>query len=162
MILQLADSMPDRVVATGGNYLSDGVADTTLSHLDFGGGLQAHIFVSWLHPYKDQRLVVVGEDAMAVFNDVAAGPEKLSLYRHEARWDGDLPVIDRADAEPIAFGADEPLERECRAFLASTSGGAPPPSSADEGVRVLRVLDACQRAVNSGMPVILDGRSDHG
>ena len=52
MILQLAGEMPRRVMASGAHYLTDGVADTTLSHLTFGDNLQAHIYVSWLHPFK--------------------------------------------------------------------------------------------------------------
>jgi UDP-2-acetamido-3-amino-2,3-dideoxy-glucuronate N-acetyltransferase len=156
MILQLAGRLPDKVTASGSNVLAEGIADTTLSHLDFGEGLQAHIFVSWLHPYKDQRLVVVGDKAMAVFNDVEAGDNKLLLYRHKASWNGSLPVIAKADAEPIAYGSDEPLERECRVFLEAAAGrGAKPPSDAAEGVRVLRVLDACQRAINEGGSVAL-------
>ena len=52
MILQLAGTRPRRVIASGAHYLTDGVADTTLSHLVLGGNLQAHIYVSWLHPFK--------------------------------------------------------------------------------------------------------------
>jgi UDP-2-acetamido-3-amino-2,3-dideoxy-glucuronate N-acetyltransferase len=156
MILQLAGRLPDKVMASGSNFLAEGIADTTLSHLDFGEGLQAHIFVSWLHPYKDQRLVVVGDKAMAVFNDVETGDGKLLLYRHKAHWDGSLSVIAEAEAEPIAYGTDEPLERECRVFLEAAAGrGVKPPSDAAEGVRVLRVLDACQRAINEGGSVAL-------
>ena len=156
MILALAgDRLPTKVVATGANYLSDLVADTTLSHMTFENGLQAHVYVSWLHPYKDQRLVVVGEDAMAVFNDVAKGPDKLLQYRHSARWDGELPVIDAAEATPIAFDAAEPLRQECLAFLAAIHGESHPPSDAAEGIRVLRVLDACQRSILSGGAVEL-------
>ena len=52
MILALAGRLPEKIVATGANYITQGVADTTLSHLSFSDDLQAHIFVSWLHPYK--------------------------------------------------------------------------------------------------------------
>ncbi|HEY7609101.1 MAG TPA: Gfo/Idh/MocA family oxidoreductase [Alphaproteobacteria bacterium] len=159
MILALTGALPERVIATGGHYLTSNVADTTLSHLAFAGGVQAHIFVSWLHPYKDQRLVVVGEDAMAVFNDVAPEPDKLVLYRHKAQWSGDLPVIDRAEGERIPFESAEPLRRECEAFLAALAGGPAPPSSGPEGVRVLRVLSACQRALESGSPIALDAET---
>ena len=155
MILALVGMLPQRVVATGGHYLSSNIADTTLSHLAFADGVQAHIFVSWLHPYKDQRLVVVGDEAMAVFNDVADGPEKLLLYRHKAQWSGEIPIVDRAEAERIPFEAAEPLRRECEAFLAAVGGGAAPPSDGAEGVRVLRVLAACQRSLESGFPVEL-------
>ena len=53
----------------GGAYLNADVSDVTLSHFDFPSGVQAHIFVSWLHPFKEQRLVVVGSEKMAVFDD---------------------------------------------------------------------------------------------
>ena len=155
MILALTGAMPVRVSAEGAHFLADGVADATLSHLTFPGGEQAHVFVSWLHPYKDQRLVVVGDKGMAVFNDVAVGPEKLQLYRHEAGWSGDIPFVTKAEAEPIPYEAAEPLTRECEAFLAALRGGPKPPSDAAEGIRVLTVLDACQRALERRAPVEL-------
>jgi UDP-2-acetamido-3-amino-2,3-dideoxy-glucuronate N-acetyltransferase len=158
MILALMGAMPVRVSAEGGHFLADGVADTTLTHFTFPGGEQAHVFVSWLHPFKDQRLVVVGEKAMAVFNDVAAGAEKLLLYRHEAGWTGDIPFVTKAEAEVIPFDAGvEPLKRECETFLAALRGGPLPPSDAAEGIRVLTVLDACQRALEHKAPVELKG-----
>ena len=157
MILQLAGRLPESVTANGGHYLSDGVADTTLSHLTFSGALQAHIFVSWLHPYKDQRLVIVGDAGMAVFNDVAPTAEKLLFYPHQAHWREGLPVISKAEAEAISFGEAEPLRQECETFLAAIAGDTHPPSDAAEGIRVLRVLDACQRALESGARITLDG-----
>ena len=82
MILALSGRLPEKIVATGANYITQGVADTTLSHLSFSDDLQAHIFVSWLHPYKDHKLVVIGEDGMVVFDDFAEGDNKLLLYSH--------------------------------------------------------------------------------
>jgi UDP-2-acetamido-3-amino-2,3-dideoxy-glucuronate N-acetyltransferase len=155
MILEIAGRLPVSVAANGGHYLTQGVADTTMSHLTFDEDLQAHIFVSWLHPYKDQRLVVVGEKAMAVMNDVAQGAEKLLLYPHKAHWDGDLPVIEKADAEPIPYEDTEPLRVECEAFLAAIRRESTPPSNASEGIRVLKVLDACQQSLVSGKRVDL-------
>lgn len=156
MILNLIGRLPSRLVANGEAFLSPGVADTTLSHLQFGEGLQAHIFVSWLHPFKDQRLVVVGSEGMIVFDDVQSGTEKLRLYRHLIGWNGDLPAINKAEAEALPYGDDEPLNAECRHFLACISSGIPPVSDAEEGIRVLQVLDACQRSLTSGQPIVLD------
>lgn len=155
MILNLTGGMPDRVVANGEAFLSPGVADTTLSHLSFGPGLQAHVFVSWLHPFKDQRLVVVGSDGMIVFDDVQAGENKLRYYRHVVGWDGDLPTVNKADAEPLPYGTDEPLNGECRHFLSCVEQGLTPVSDAEEGIRVLQVLDACQRSLTTREPVAL-------
>jgi len=67
MILTLAGEEPESVWATGGNYLHRKIADVTTTHMAFPSGLQAHIFVSWLHPFKEQKLVVVGDRKMAVF-----------------------------------------------------------------------------------------------
>ena len=155
MILQLVAGMPERVVANGGTYLSPEVADTTLSHLSFARGIQAHIFVSWLHPYKDHRLVVVGREAMAEFNDVKTGPDKLLVYPHSVGWEGDVPAVNEAEAEPLPYGDAEPLAVECSHFLDCVVRGAQPESDAAEGTRVLQVLDACHRSLAEGRAVDL-------
>ncbi len=153
MILSLTGSMPKEAMTSGGTYLSPPVADTTLSHLTFEGGVQAHIFVSWLHPYKDHRMVVVGSEGMVAFHDNLPGPEKLALYRHSLGWEGDLPNVTRAQAEPVPYDEAEPLALECRHFLDCVEQGRRPRSDAAEALRVLAVLDACQRSLASGRPV---------
>src|SRR6266511_4369271 len=70
VILGLVGEMPDEIQTQGGNYLHDRIADVTVSLLSFPSGIKAHIFVSWLHPYKAQKLVVVGDRKMVVFDDV--------------------------------------------------------------------------------------------
>lgn len=159
MILALAGSMPARVAAHGESYLTPGVADTTLTHLTFSDQAQAHIFVSWLHPYKEHRLVVVGSEGMVVFNDAAAGPDKLLHYPHQVGWEEGLPSINRAEARPLAYAADEPLRLECAHFIKCIEEGLNPTTDADEAIRVLRVLDASQRALVGGEPVTLDAES---
>ena len=71
------------------------MADVTLSQLTFASGVRAHIFVSWLHPFKEQRLVVVGSEKMAVFDDTAA--DKLVLYPHRVEWKDRVPNAVKAD-----------------------------------------------------------------
>jgi UDP-2-acetamido-3-amino-2,3-dideoxy-glucuronate N-acetyltransferase len=156
MILQLAGGMPRRVIASGANYLTAGVADTTLSHLVFGGNLQAHIYVSWLHPFKEQKLVVVGDQGMIVFDDTKDAAEKLLLYRHKVGWDGELPIVSKALPEAIAFTESEPLRNECQAFLDAIDGVSEPPSDAAEGIRVLKVLEACQQSILQGTAIVLE------
>lgn len=156
MILALVGALPQRVMTTGGNYLLSHVADTTLSHLSFPDGLQAHIFVSWLHPYKDHRLVVVGSDGMATFHDSEAEERKLLYYPHAVGWDGDLPTMTKAAAEPIPYDEGEPLALECRHFLDCVMARRMPRSDGAESLRVLRVLDACQRSLASGAPISLE------
>ena len=66
VVLGLLGEAPVSVTCEGGHYLSNSVADVTLSQMTFASGVRAHIFVSWLHPFKEQRLVVVGSEKMAV------------------------------------------------------------------------------------------------
>jgi UDP-2-acetamido-3-amino-2,3-dideoxy-glucuronate N-acetyltransferase len=77
VILMLIEEEPVKVSAFGGDYLNTMIYDTTLTTLEFRNGVKGHIFVSWLHPYKEQKLIVVGSKAMAVFDDVSE--EKLFL-----------------------------------------------------------------------------------
>ena len=79
VILLLLNELPIQVTATGGTYLQPNIADVTVSTMLFNRGTRAHLFVSWLHPYKEQKLVIVGEKRMAVFDDVRK-TDKLQVY----------------------------------------------------------------------------------
>ncbi len=148
VILSLLDEMPARVACQGSAYLNQNVADVTLSHFQFPSGVQAHIFVSWLHPIKEQRLVVVGSEKMAVFDDTAEN--KLVLYPHKVEWKNRIPTAVKANAEAVALDGSEPLRAECQHFLDCVATRTSPVSNGAEGLRVLRVLDACQRALRDG------------
>ncbi|MCP4457919.1 MAG: Gfo/Idh/MocA family oxidoreductase, partial [Cytophagales bacterium] len=71
ILLLLQNELPETVFSTGGNYLQNHISDVTMTTMDFRSGVKAHIFVSWLHPFKEQKLVVVGDKKMAVFDDVS-------------------------------------------------------------------------------------------
>jgi UDP-2-acetamido-3-amino-2,3-dideoxy-glucuronate N-acetyltransferase len=153
VMLSLLNEMPTRVSCQGGAYLNHDVSDVTLSHFDFPGGVRAHIFVSWLHPFKEQRLVVVGSEKMAVFDDTA--DHKLVLYPHRVEWRNRVPTAVKAEGEVVDLEDREPLRDECQHFLDCVESRTSPVSNGAEGLRVLRVLDACQRAIANG-PVDLE------
>lgn len=155
MILSLVEELPARVTTGGGAAVHPEVADTALLHFSFPSGLQAHVFASWVHPFKDQRLVVVGAGGMIVFDDVLPGPKKLLLYPHAVDWSAGVPTVTRAEAVPIPYRGIEPLAAECAHFLDCVRTGRNPQSDAGEAVRVLAVLDACRRSLAAGAPVEL-------
>ncbi|MBN2466017.1 Gfo/Idh/MocA family oxidoreductase, partial [candidate division WOR-3 bacterium] len=101
VMLGLLGEMPTAASCQGGDYLSRGICDVTVSQFEFAGGVRAHIFVSWLHPFKEQRLVVVGSDKMAVFDDTAA-VDKLQLYPHRVDWVDRVPIAVKSEAEIVA------------------------------------------------------------
>lgn len=146
VILGLVGEMPEGVDAQGGNYLHDQIADVTVSLLSFPSGIKAHVFVSWLHPYKEQKLIVVGERQMAVFDDVEE-ENKLTLYPHIISWKGSIPVPNKAKACPVPVESGEPLRAECRHFLDCIETRQTPRTDGQEGLRVLTVLQQCQEAL---------------
>jgi UDP-2-acetamido-3-amino-2,3-dideoxy-glucuronate N-acetyltransferase len=148
VILGLVGEMPNAIQAQGGNYLHDRIADVTVSLLSFPSGIKAHIFVSWLHPYKEQKLVVVGDRKMAVFDDVEE-KNKLLLYSHTIQWKNHVPIPNRAEAEPVPFDPREPLQAECVHFLECIQTRQTPRTDGREGLRVLTVLQRCQEALEN-------------
>ena len=150
VILLLLGRMPTSAVTTGQHYLQHQIADVTMTWLTFPGRTRAHIFVSWLHPYKEQRLVVVGSRRMAVFDDVAT-EGKLKLYDQGIEWkQGAAPVIRRTAEATLFFPENEPLREELRHFLECVRTRRRPQTDGRNGLRVLRVLDACQRSLAAG------------
>jgi UDP-2-acetamido-3-amino-2,3-dideoxy-glucuronate N-acetyltransferase len=156
VILRLMGQAPIEVSACGGSYLTNGIADTTMSNLKFSDDSRAHIFVSWLHPFKEQRLVVVGDKKMAIFNDVAPFGEKLQLYPQNVEFDGLIPILKKEDAECVEHANTEPLREECKHFLECIQSRNQPLTNAQSGIDVLKVLQACQQSIEqNGAPVSL-------
>ncbi len=153
VILRLMGSLPFQVVACGGSYIQPNIADVTITNLLFDNGVRAHIHVSWLHPFKEQRLVVIGSEKMASFDDVA---KRLVLYDQRVEIQEGQPVPIKGNGEEVSFAADEPLRLECLAFLEAISSRRPPVTDGYSGLQVLKVLQAAQRSlVMNGEPVSL-------
>ncbi|MBF0613917.1 MAG: Gfo/Idh/MocA family oxidoreductase [Magnetococcales bacterium] len=160
IILGLVREMPDRVIAHGGNFLHRHIADTTMSLLSFPCGVQAHVFVSWLHPFKEQKLVVVGERQMAVFDDTAPWTNKLVIYSHSVQWNNQIPMAVPDKGHPVSLEEDEPLRAECLHFLECVAKRQTPRTDAAEGLRVLTVLNACQNSLENGKMELLHAGSE--
>jgi len=146
VILGLLNETPDGIRAQGGNYLHQQIADVTISLLSFPSGVKAHIFVSWLHPFKEQKLVVVGDRKMVVFDDLEK-KDKLLLYPHSIDWKNHIPVANKAEAQPVELDTREPLQAECQHFLDCVVSRSRPRTDGEEGLRVLSVLQRCQQAL---------------
>ncbi len=140
MVLDLAGEEPEGVVATGVPLLRPRISDTCHLHLTFPSGLRAHIFVSWFHPFKEQRLTVVGERGAVVFDDVAPLDRKLIYFPYSIERQGEAPAPCARGSVPIAVRAGEPLKAEMQHFLECCRTGTTPHTDSAEGLRVLSVL----------------------
>ena len=157
MILSLVGQEPDSVESVGSYYLHQRIADVTTTHLSFPGGERAHVFVSWLHPFKEQKLVVIGSEAMAVFDDGEPWERKLLLFPHRIKWTDGMPTPHKAEAAAVLLDPSEPLQAECEHFLDCVEIGATPRTDGREGLRVLSVLTrASERLHNPGAEPVRD------
>jgi UDP-2-acetamido-3-amino-2,3-dideoxy-glucuronate N-acetyltransferase len=159
VILGLLDAMPLSVQSQGGAYLQNEISDVTVSLLNFPNGVKAHLFVSWLHPFKEQKLVVVGDRKMAVFDDMAT-QDKLLLYPHSIDWKNQVPIAQKAEAQAVPLDAVEPLAEECRHFLECVQTRKRPRTDGEEGLRVLQVLQQCQQAMEIEQPTVITPKRD--
>jgi UDP-2-acetamido-3-amino-2,3-dideoxy-glucuronate N-acetyltransferase len=152
MILSLAGEEPTSITAQGASFVTPGLADWSTVQFVFPSGVRGHVQASWLHPFKEHRLVVIGEKAMAVFEDSNPNwDEKLKLYKHGIDRSGAAPVPIKADGEAIAVETGEPLKEECCHFLDCAARGTRPRTDGAEGLRVLRALEAAEAALQSSL-----------
>jgi UDP-2-acetamido-3-amino-2,3-dideoxy-glucuronate N-acetyltransferase len=155
VILLLVRSMPEWASTSGESYLQHQIADVTMTCMGFPGKVRAHIFVSWLHPFKEQKLVVIGSRKMAVFDDVVK-EGKLKLFDKGIEWRDGQPVTRQTAESTLFFPEIEPLREELSHFVDCVRSRKPPRTDGENGLRVLRVLEACQRSIDSGgQPVAL-------
>jgi UDP-2-acetamido-3-amino-2,3-dideoxy-glucuronate N-acetyltransferase len=158
-ILHLLGESPERVAAQGASYLNHEISDVTLTVLNFASGVKAHIFVSWLHPFKEQKLVIVGDRKMAVFDDTSAD-KKLVLYPHRIDWVNRVPVARKAEGEVVSLSNQEPLRVECLHFVECVKTRQTPRTDGENGLRVLKILHAAGDSIRQhGQPVSLNQRT---
>jgi UDP-2-acetamido-3-amino-2,3-dideoxy-glucuronate N-acetyltransferase len=151
-IIHLLKESPTSVAAQGASYLNHPISDVTLTILSFESGVKAHIFVSWLHPFKEQKLVVVGNRKMAVFDDTQA-ETKLVLYPHRIDWINRVPVARKMEGEVVRLPQEEPLKVECAHFLECLKEGKKPNTDGENGLAVLKILHMASESIRKqGQP----------
>lgn len=145
----VGDNMPVRVRCTGGAYLNHAVSDTTLTVLEFAGNIRGHVHVSWLNPFKEQKLTIVGSKGMAVFDDTRPWNEKLLIYKDYLTRDAsENPVPTKTPARLVSIPEAEPLRNECLHFITCCDSRSAPRTDGHEGLRVLRLLQAAQSSLD--------------
>ena len=161
VMLFLLGMMPDLASATGQSYLNPGVEDVTFFSLHFPNNVIGHGQVSWLDPHKVRKITVVGSKKMVVFDDMESA-EKIKLYDKGVdapqSYDtyGEYQTLRIGDILIPKIQMSEPLKNECQHFLDCVQRGEKPISDGQDGLRVLRVLEATQKSLdNRGQPVEL-------
>ena len=146
MILSLTGQEPEYVSTNATFILQKNIADTATIHLQFKSGLKSHISVSWLHPYKEHKLLILGQSAMLVFDDTKPWHEKLALYPFKVVSSKNLINLQNSNVQYVKITEEEPLKNECQHFIDVVEKDIQPLTDGAEGLRVLKVLSAASRS----------------
>ena len=138
------EDIPEDVYATGAIFLQKNIQDTTLTILKFKKNIHAHIYVSWLHPFKEQRLVVIGDKSMVVFED-SLKENKLKFYPKGIDIVNGVPVKREFDFINIEFNPQSPLELEQLHFAECIEKGTVPRTDGKNAIEVLETLERAQK-----------------
>lgn len=151
VMLRLMKAYPTKVISTGGTFLTDGIADTALTQLSFASGAKGHVFVSWLNPFKEQKLTVVGSKNMVTFCDMT---KTLTLHNQSVKFADGVPTPVKGEAEVVEFSDEMPLDLECTHFVESVAHGTKPRTDGENGLRVLSILHDAQRSLDANGAVV--------
>jgi predicted dehydrogenase len=157
ILLYLFGKKPEKIKVQAQAHVQQHIEDVAHLDLEFADGMNAHIHVSWLHPFKMRRVTVIGDARMAVYDDTNQA-EMLKIYNKGADVHADPLVSYRFGAITIPYiDWVEPLHLECEDFASAIRTGAQPRAHGGVGLEVVRVLAAAQEALeqqaNQGMTV---------
>jgi predicted dehydrogenase len=155
---------PTAVGARGADHVQAGIEDVAYLDVAYGAKVRASIHVSWLDPNKIRRITIVGSKRMVVYNDVEL-TEKIRIY--DKGVDRPMGADGTPGAFPLAYrhgditvptiSAAEPLRLECEHFVECIATGARPLTDAENGLKVVRALEASDESLrNGGLLVSLD------
>lgn len=149
MVLSLINDEPTSITTSSSNYLLPTISDFATINLQFPNNINAEISLSWLTPQKEHRLIVVGEKAMAVFDDTLEWDQKLRIHRHQCAMEYNKPPVLERDMEGEAIPVEykEPLLNECASFLHHIENNTQPPSNGDEACKVVKLLEQADPAM---------------
>ncbi len=148
----LFDAEPISVSVSGQAYLQDGVEDVVFANLKFTDGRMGHIHVSWLDPHKIRKVTLVGSQKMVVFDDMEA-TEKVRVYDKGADVT-EAVTLRTGDILIPKISGGEPLRTECEHFISCIENDQTPRSDGQDGLRVVKVLEAGAASLKQGGELI--------
>ena len=134
----IAGAHAEKIETTKGNFLQNDVCDYAMAQLEYPNNVKAHILTSWLHPFKEQRVVVVGSEGMLWFDD--ATDKQVYFSEKHVEWEDGRPQLVQGDAITIPYEKTLPLTEEMKYFIAHLDK-MPEMSTGRAGYEVVKVLE---------------------
>lgn len=134
------------IESRGQKFLQEDVYDSTLAQITYPDNVHGHIFASWLHPFKEHRLVVIGSKGMLSFEDSSA-EKNIIFHNKHIRFDGTLPVKVEHPDEVIPYEKKMPLTEELTYFVQNLDGKIEI-ADGQSGYEVVKVLEKVQQLLD--------------
>ena len=144
----LTNSFPNRINSNGIDFLQNGVNDTTITTLEYPNRLMGHIYVSWLHPFKEHRFVVIGTKGMIRFEDSAEG-KPLTFYDKSIEWEKGKPIPKHGNTKIIEYESDLALTRELQYFINNLNKNNLKKCNGESALDVIKILENATLSLNS-------------
>jgi predicted dehydrogenase len=134
------------IESKGAKFLQKNVYDYTMTQLTYPNNIHAHIFVSWLHPFKEHRMVVIGSRGMISFED--SSPEKeIKFYNKHIEFEQGIPIKVENPTEIIPYEQKQPLTEELKYFVENLDKKIEI-SDGRSGYEVVKVLEKAQELID--------------
>ena len=141
-----SNSFPSQVFSVGGDFLQKRIHDTTITYLKYPNGIEGHIYVSWLHPFKEHRLVVIGSKGSLHFEDSIKDKPLLFYEKNKPK---DFVSLKNKNPEKIEYHSSPPLENEIKYFIQIIKGNTVNIANIDEGINVIKILEMASNSLNA-------------
>ena len=133
------DSLPKNINSFGRAFIQEGNHDTTITYFEYPNNIKTHIFVSWLHPFKEHRIILIGSKGMISFEDSSENKEIL-FYEKGIDWRDGIPVAKSGSTENIHYEPKMPLEEELKYFMNHLNSKIEI-ASGECGLEVVKILE---------------------
>ena len=150
-------SLPVEVISRGGVFLQPHNHDSSMTILTYPDNIVGHIFVSWLHPFKEHRMVVIGSKGMFSYED-SSDDKNILFYEKGIDWIQGEPIKRDGPTEVIPYEKKMPLTEELKYFASHTNGDPVKTADAQNGVEVLEILEKASESLLTGGSQRPEGR----
>ena len=133
-------------------FLQKDIVDSTITYIKYPNGIQGHIYVSWLHPFKEHRLIVIGSKGMISFEDSTPNKPLILYSKSYEIWRG-IPEKKDGSVELIPYGSELPLTQELKYFIKHLDGSPLNIANGQNAVDVVDILVKASQDLMKGISV---------
>jgi UDP-2-acetamido-3-amino-2,3-dideoxy-glucuronate N-acetyltransferase len=138
---------PKSIFSKGVDILQENIQDSTITSFKYEGNKMGHIFVSWLHPFKEHRFVIIGSNGMLHFEDSVEG-EPLVFYDKKAELINSILSPKFGESKRIKYKSEDALANELKYFISKFDGGEIEISCGESASQVIKILEQATKSLN--------------